>query len=294
MAGASAIDPSLAARIAALLGSAPRASMPLHGGCIAAIERLELADGTLVVAKRGHGGNAVDFRIEAFMLQELKRLSRLPVPAVLAAEPDLLLLEYLPHDPGAPLDAAAQEHAAELVAALHEVRGPAFGYGRDTLIGPLPQPNAWMASWVAFFRERRLLAMTRLAHDAGTLPMATVPRLERLAHRLEELLEEPPYPSLLHGDLWAGNILLARGRVVGFVDPAIHFGHPEVELAFGTLFGSFGEPFFRRYRALRGLAPGFFERRRDLYNLYPLLVHVRLFGASYLGGIERTLKAAGF
>jgi hypothetical protein len=97
MAGASAIDPSLAARIEALLGSAPRASMPLHGGCIAAIERLELADGTLVVAKRGHGGNAVDFRIEAFMLQELQRLSRLPVPTVLAAEPDLLLLEYLPH-----------------------------------------------------------------------------------------------------------------------------------------------------------------------------------------------------
>jgi fructosamine-3-kinase len=288
------IDPILAARIEKLLGSAPRASSPLHGGCIAAILRVELADGTLVVAKRGQGGDAVDFRLEAFMLQELKHRSRLPVPTVLAAEPDLLLLEHLPHDPGAALDAAAQEHAAELVAALHEVRGPAFGYARDTLIGPLPQFNAWMESWVGFFRERRLLAMTREARDAGTLPASMVPRLELLALRLEELLEEPPHPSLLHGDLWAGNILVARGRVVGIVDPAIHFGHPEVELAFGTLFGSFGEPFFRRYRALRGLPPGFFERRRDLYNLYPLLVHVRLFGASYLGGIGRTLKHAGF
>jgi fructosamine-3-kinase len=288
------IDPILAARIEKLLGSAPRASSPLHGGCIAAILRVELADGTLVVAKRGQGGDAVDFRLEAFMLQELKHLSRLPVPTVLAAEPDLLLLEHLPHDPGAALDAAAQEHAAELVAALHEVRGPAFGYARDTLIGPLPQFNAWMESWVGFFRERRLLAMTRLARDVGTLPATMVPRLELLAGRLEELLEEPPHPSLLHGDLWAGNILVAAGRVVGIVDPAIHYGHPEVELAFGTLFGSFGEPFFRRYRSLRGLTPGFFERRRDLYNLYPLLVHVRLFGASYLGGIERTLKRAGF
>jgi fructosamine-3-kinase len=136
--------------------------------------------------------------------------------------------------------------------------------------------------------------MAGLARAAGSLPMAMLQRLERLAARLDTLLEEPPYPSLLHGDLWTGNVLVGRGgRIAGFVDPAIYFGHPEIELAFGTLFGTFGAPFFRRYAEQRPLTPGFFELRRDLYNLYPLLVHVCLFGAGYLGGIERTLGRLG-
>lgn len=114
-----------------------------------------------------------------------------------------------------------------------------------------------------------------------------------LAARLEELIGEPARPSLLHGDLWTGNLLVASARVVGVVDPAIYHGHPEIELAFGTLFGTFGEPFFRRYREVRGLEPGFLEERRHLYNLYPLLVHVRLFGGGYAGAVERTLARFG-
>ncbi len=86
----------------------------------------------------------------------------------------------------------------------------------------------------------------------------------------------------------------SRSRIAGFVDPAIYFGHPEIELAFSTLFGTFGEPFFRRYAELRPLRPGFLEHRRDLYNLYPLLVHVRLFGGSYVNSVDGTLKRLGF
>jgi fructosamine-3-kinase len=284
---------ALAARIEALLGRTPQALVPLHGGCIAEVMRVELVDGSRVVVKQARGDGGGDLMLEAFMLGELKRRSGLPVPAVLAAEPDLLLLDYIEHDPNAGLDASAQVHAAELIAALHDIRGEAFGFERDTLIGPLPQPNPWNPSWTAFFRDRRLLHMTRVAREAGRLPAATAARLERLAARLGELIEEPEHPSLLHGDLWTGNVLIGRGRIAGFVDPAIYFGHPEIELAFATLFGTFGEPFFRRYRALRPLTPGFFEERRDLYNLYPLLVHVRLFGGGYLGGIERTLTRLG-
>jgi fructosamine-3-kinase len=95
--------------------------------------------------------------------------------------------------------------------------------------------------------------------------------------------------------MWGGNVLVRDGRIAGFVDPAIYFADPEIELAFSTLFSTFGEPFFRRYSEIRPLRPGFFEVRRDLYNLWPLLVHVRLFGGAYVASVERTLdKLNGF
>jgi len=114
-------------------------------------------------------------------------------------------------------------------------------------------------------------------------------RIEKLAGKLERWLDEPEQPSLIHGDCWGGNILCRDGKVAAFVDPALYYADAEIELAFGTLFGTFGDSFFHRYRERRPLRPGFFEARRDLYNLYPLLVHVRLFGGGYLDGVERIL-----
>ena len=110
-----------------------------------------------------------------------------------------------------------------------------FGYARDTLIGPLPQPNPESDTWVPFFRDHRLLVMARLAHAEGSLPAAMLGRIERLAERIDDYLIEPAFPSLLHGDLWTGNVLVRGDRIAGFVDPAISFGHPEIELAFATL-----------------------------------------------------------
>ena len=279
----------LGGRIGRLVGSEVRSLRPLHGGCIAEVARVDLADGRALVAKRSRG---LDLTLEAFMLGELRRLSPLPVPDVLASEPDLLLLAYVEHDP-AGLDDAAQRHAAELLAATHAVRGPAFGYERDTLIGPLPQPNPWTGRWLPFFRDQRLLLTAERARRAGHLPSQTARRLETLAGRLERWLDEPAAPALLHGDLWSGNILARRGRIVATLDPAIYYGHPEVELAFTTLFGTFGEPFFDAYTAIAATEPGFHELRRDLYNLYPLLVHVTLFGAGYLAAGRARPRPAG-
>lgn len=118
-------------------------------------------------------------------------------------------------------------------------------------------------------------------------------RIEALCARLGEWLEEPARPSLIHGDLWGGNVLAADGRISGFIDPAIYYADPEIELAFTTLFGTFGDAFFRRYGELRPLRARFFEERRDLYNLYPLLVHVRLFGGEYVSQVEAILRKFG-
>jgi fructosamine-3-kinase len=201
------------------------------------------------------------------------------------------VIEYVPHAGG--ITPSVERHAAELLAALHGVTAPTYGLERDTLIGPLPQPNPESPRWLPFFREQRLLYMARVALDVGRLSAGLMRRVERLAGRLERWIEAPARPSLIHGDVWTGNVLAGDGRVAGFVDPAIYYADPEIELAFATLFGTFGDPFFARYGELRPLRSGFFEARRDLYNLYPLLVHVRLFGGAYVASVERTLDRFG-
>lgn len=278
------------------LGARPRAATPLGGGDIAEVYRLEMPDGTRLVAKMGE---ALD--IEGSMLRYLAEHSALPVPQVLHVAPGMLIMEYLEND-GA-IDTAAEIHAAELLAALHSLNAPAskapaldapaFGFDGDTLIGGLRQPNPWTKSWRTFFRDQRLLYMAREAVLAEKLPPGAMRRIEKLADRLERWIEEPEAPSLLHGDMWAGNVLVSQGRITGFVDPAIYYGDSEIELAFSTLFGTFGDPFFARYDELRPLKPGFFEERRDLYNLYPLLVHVRLFGGGYVSRVESALNKFG-
>ncbi len=225
------------------------------------------------------------------MLRYLAENSELPVPAVLHSEPGFLLMSYLPGRNT--FSGGAQEDAADILAALHDVSSTRFGLERDTLIGGLHQPNPWTDSWLEFFREQRLLYMGRLGVESGRLPAAVLARIETLGGRLERWLAEPERPSLIHGDAWTGNILAEGGRITGFVDPAIYYADAEIELAFTTLFGTFGEPFFNRYTSLRPIAPGFFEERRHLYNLYPLLVHVRLFGGSYVASVERILRQFG-
>ncbi len=191
---------------------------------------------------------------------------------------------------GGHLDTSAQEHLADLVAGLHSVTAPAYGLDRPTLIGPLDQPNTPGDDWPSFFRDQRLLAMARAAFDEGALDTSLLNRIEALAGRLEAYIDDPAPPSLLHGDLWDGNILCVGGRVTGLIDPAISYGDPEIELAFMTLFGTVSDRFFDRYGEHHPMRPGFFERRRDLYNLYPLLVHVRLFGGSYVGQVRAIVE----
>lgn len=284
------IGGALKARLEQALGSTVVESGALPVGFGLTGLTLELADGRrlAVKARQGAGNGQPSLDLEAFMLGELARLSDLPVPRVHHAEPDLLVMDFIDNDGGG-ITPSVERHAGELIAKLHASRRERFGYARDTLIGPLPQPNPETDEWVRFFRDHRLLFMARRAHAEGSLPSAMLARIERLAERIGDYLIEPAFPSLLHGDLWTGNVLVRGDRIAGFVDPAIYCGHPEIELAFATLFGTFGESFFAAYQELMSIEPGFHELRSSLYNLYPRLVHVRLFGAGYLDGIDGTL-----
>ncbi len=282
--GARSVTPEAA--IEAAVGHAVAEIAPLSGGCVGEVFRVVLANGDRLVAKTAPPGGALD--IEGYMLGTLADCGAIPVPAVIHAAPDLLLIEYIENSGG--IDDAAQEHAADLLAALHAISADAYGHERDTLIGPLHQPNPWTPSWVEFFRDHRLLYMGRVALDSGRLPAETFGRLERFCATLERHIGEPSQPSLIHGDMWGGNVLCRGGRIAGFIDPAIYHADAEIELAFSTLFATFGDAFFDRYNDHRPIRPGFLESRRDIYNLYPLLVHTTLFGGHYAGTVDGILR----
>ncbi len=260
----------------------------LEGGQIGSVYRVDRADGSSVVAKVGE----TPLEVEAFMLRTLARESELPVPAVYHASDDLLVIEYIEgttdHGP------AVARDAADHLAALHDIEGPAFGLDRDTLTGPVRQPNPWSDSWTAFYREHRLTHVTELAVDGGSLPATLADRVRAVGRDLETLLDEPDAPALIHGDVWTTNVLSADGEVTAFLDPATYYAHPEIELAYVDWTDTFGDAFFDRYRAQRGIEPGFFDRRRYVYRLYPLLVHVHLFGDRYVGALDATLDRLGY
>lgn len=270
-------------RVAEATGVPAIGAQPMAGGCVAEVVCVELADRCRVVVK--HGGKG--YCTEAMMLRMLGERSDLPVPRVVHDEPDLLILEYIESDGRVTSD--AELHAAELLAGLHGVRGESFGFACDTLIGPLDQPCQPSLSWVEFFAAHRLRHFGAIASKQGAITPSCWYALQRLADRLGAVLDEPEHPSLIHGDVWGGNVLCRDGRVAAFLDPATHYAHPEVELAFITLFSTFGRVFFDRYHELRPIRDGFFETRRHVYNLYPLLVHAILFGGGYGRQVDTTL-----
>ena len=272
------------------LGERLRSVRPLGGGCIGEVYRAELEDGTPLVAKVDRDGESHLDR-EAYMLRYLRERTDLPVPEVFHGSETLLLMEFV--EGTNRFSDEAERHAAELLAALHGITADGYGHERDTLIGSLDQPNPWTEDWVEFFRENRLLYAAWAAYGAGRLPGEDLSRVGRLAERLEDLVEEPNPPALVHGDAWRGNVLAKDGRISAFLDPAIYHADPEIELAFISLFNSFGDAFMRRYAEIRPIRDGFFDTRRDLYNLYPLLVHTYYFGGGYLGSVRRVLERFG-
>jgi fructosamine-3-kinase len=264
---------------------------PLSGGCIAEVYRAELSDGRQVAVKYD-GGRTPCLDIEGFMLKFLAEHSALPVPQVLHSDASLLVMNFM--EGQSQFSGEAQAHAATVLSELHAHGADQYGLEQDTLIGPLHQPNPWTDTWLAFFREHRLLYMADLARQSGNLSSSVHHRIQDFALDLDKFIEEPKHPALLHGDVWTTNVLAHKGKITGFIDPAIYYGHPEIELAFITLFHTFGDGFFQAYREHSPIAGGFFEVRRDIYLLYPLLVHATLFGGGYARDAERTIAHLGY
>ncbi len=272
------------------LGRRVTDSRPLAGGMVGDVRRVELDDGTVAVVKFRDAAES-RFDLEAGMLRHLRATGVVPVPEVYAADRSLLVMEFMPGHHMGPL---AEPQAGALLAALHDVTGTRIGFEMDTLNGNLVLRNPFSERWIPFFRDHRLLVAAETATANGSLPASLRLRIEPLALRLDGLLEEPIRPSLLHGDVWAANILAEGERVTAFLDPSICYGHPELELAYAATFGGFGPPLFDSYEIYRPIAWEFWTLRRHVYALYPALMHVYAFGDRFLPLLDSTLSRAGF
>ncbi len=177
------------------------------------------------------------------------------------------------------------------LASLHQVTQEYYGLDHHNYIGKLPQKNTPQLNWVDFFIENRLEPQVQLARNNQLIDNTFIQKLEKLYLQLPNIFPGST-PSLLHGDLWSGNFLCSISGSPCIYDPAVYYGHREMELAYTRLFGGFDGEFYQSYMEMAPLDPGF-ESRIDLYNLYPLLVHVNLFGSSYLSGIQLTLQRFG-
>lgn len=269
-----------------VLGESPKQMTYLTGGCVAEVHAFQAA-GERWVIKIDRGDSGV-LACEGRMLRYLDQHSSLPVPAPVVFDNSFLLMPYMPG--ASHWDGQAECHAAELLAEMHNQTMPCFGFSEDTVIGGLPQPNPKSSEWMPFFRDYRLLGMAHQAFDAGRLPLRVYQDIERLAAKLDQLLPEPDHPALLHGDIWSGNILAHNGRITAFLDPAIYWGDPQMELAFIDMFDTFGDSFFSAYDYYGLIDDTFWTVQCPLYQLYPLLVHARLFGGSYVDRITQTLR----
>lgn len=199
-----------------------------------------------------------------------------------------LLMEFV--EVGGSRGGSAESFGRKL-ASLHQNRAGQFGLDHDNYIGRLPQSNTLHDDWVTFLAEERFDPQVSMAVDDGKLPAGISKKFEALYHRLPELLPEEP-PALLHGDLWGGNFFYTADGNAAVYDPAVYYGHREIELAFTKLFGGFSESFYRAYREAYPLEPDF-KSRVDLYNLYPLLVHTNLFGGHYGSQVESIVRRFG-
>ena len=175
---------------------------------------------------------------------------------------------------------------AESLVKLHQTTNVRYGLSYDNYIGRLPQKNDLNDSWIDFFIKNRLQFQIGLA--GNTIPTAILHQFDRLYQKLPELLWIDR-PALVHGDLWSGNYFYnLQGRAVIF-DPAVYYGHREVDLAMMQLFGGFSKEIYERYNAILPMESDW-QARLKIYQLYPLLVHVNLFGASYLSSISQILS----
>jgi fructosamine-3-kinase len=231
------------------------------------------------------------FAAEARGLGWLGAADALRIPKVVAvASPEsphqFLVLELVAT--GAPAR-DFDEKLGRGLAALHRRGAPGFGLDHDNFIGWLPQANAAARTWAEFYRARRLEAQVRRAADEGRASPRMRQGFDRLFRALDELCGPAEPPARLHGDLWGGNLLCDDRGAPCLVDPAVYGGHREIDLAMMRLFGGFGPRVFDAYDEAWPLAEGHRERV-SLYQLYPLMVHVNLFGGGYVGSVEAALE----
>lgn len=262
---------------------------PVGGGCINHAHVVS-TDKDRFFVKYNHARRYPDmFEAEAQGLGVLKKADKLPVPGVigtgLSGDYAFLILEYINSQPQ---EKDFWENFGRGLARLHKHTSPKFGLNHPNYIGSLPQSNSFCESWTQFFITQRIQPQLRLSRESGKIDKTQEQKFERLFARLNELFPSGP-PALQHGDLWSGNYMTGiRGQAV-IIDPAVYFGHRYMDLGMSKLFGGFHNEFYQAYHAEYPLDAGW-QQGIEIANLYPIMVHVNLFGGGYIESVSRILR----
>jgi fructosamine-3-kinase len=287
------MTPDTCTRIEQALGVKVTQTHPVSGGDINIATRIQLADGRRAFVKTNLTAPKGMFPAEARGLSWLAQARVIRTPEIYAVCRDeatgqaaYLVMEWI--EPGRPLH-NFDETLGRQLSQLHRVGAPCFGFASDNFIGSLPQANQPRPSWPEFFYDRRLEPQVTRAANSGRLDPATVRDFEKLRARLAELFAPDESPARLHGDLWGGNLHVDSEGNPCLIDPAVYGGHREMDLGMMRLFGGFSSRVFDAYAEAYPLAPGHAERIQ-LTQLYPLLVHVNLFGGGYAASVRKAVR----
>jgi protein-ribulosamine 3-kinase len=284
------LPPEIQDRVSEILRTSLTSFSFSSGGCINNGGRLATSAGNYFIKWNNRKKFPGMFNAESKGLKLLAETRTLYIPQVLlqgeAGDHQFIVLEFVEEKPKRK---DYWETLGEGLSEMHRKTCPTFGLDHDNYIGSLPQMNQPSSNWIEFFINNRLNAQLQLALIDNKIDRKTANDFQTVFKKLPSLLPGE-VPALLHGDLWSGNLIVNEMGEPCLIDPAVYYGHREAEIAFTTLFGGFSEKFYESYHASYPLSSGF-EQRRNLYNLYPLLVHVNLFGGGYVSQVVSILRA---
>lgn len=230
------------------------------------------------------------FITEQLGLAEISATKTIKVPLVIDTGQyktySYILMEYIESKNPSSKD---MEVLGSQLAALHKSKTEEpFGWKQDNFIGSLPQSNKHRHNWIQFYVRERLIPQLKLARNKDFLSSNEIPKEEQLLKGCEKIVPLVK-PSLIHGDLWSGNYMIRYDGTPYLIDPAVYVGHYEVDLAMTQLFGGFSSSFYKAHEAALPLE-NLYNERKDIYQLYYLLVHLNLFGSSYYVSVNQILK----
>ena len=257
----------------------------VHGGDINQAAKVSLDSGDTFFVKWNNSAPDNMFETEAKGLQQLAEANtELIIPEVHLQKDDFLVLGWV--EEGGGKDNSAFNFGVEL-AKQHKSTSDRFGLDHDNFIGRLKQSNTPHSNWADFFAIERIEPQIKMGIESGKLARTLFKDVEGFYKKLGAIF--PNEPSLIHGDLWSGNYMFTRTGKASIYDPAVYYGHREMDLAMTRLFGGFSANFYEGYNSEFPLAGGF-DSRVSICNLYPILVHANLFGGSYCRQAENIIK----
>ncbi len=262
---------------------------PLSGGDISSVFKMKTPQGFLVLKVNSSPIGYDLLKAEKEGLETIQQTQTIKTPTVLflgqKGQDALLVMEFIPSQRPTPINF---EQFGYQLAQMHQHKGKAFGHFAYNYIGSLPQSNHNHHSWSQFYVEERLWPQIQLALSKKLLSPKEVPPKSQLFTYSNSIFGNPQ-PVLLHGDLWSGNFLISTNNEPYLIDPAVYYGHAEVDIAMTQLFGGFSAGFYESYFGT--LPPDQFTPQRiNWYQLYYLLVHLNLFGSAYYAQVLSKLN----